>query len=398
MRWVILLGVLILFISCPENPLEKFPLTETGAANLPRITAVDPANGAELKDDNPNQSGIQATVTITFSDYMDETTLTTDNIEILNTTTGSKLTGFELNYNKTGRKLYIRHEDWPDDAAYLITLKTAIKNTYGSPLDGDGDNIDDGSPYDDGLTTFYTGAGSGDLVPTDQPTITDATPPQKNNQSHLPSITLTFSTNMDTATLTTSTINLLNSDSNSVSITRVSVTPTQVTFQPTDSLDNFRKYYVVVKSSQIKASYPTHTPSYLFYLDGDRDGPEADEPDSVWYFYTDDTTGHDEPPHVTDAQKITGGVKITLDQRMDGSTITATTVRVYDETGYIPGRIVTYNDGNNGYIEYYFLRGATGKLDVFVSREATSEDGLKLDSNNNGIGGEFDDDYWKYGL
>ena len=399
MRRVILLIIpAILFVSCPENPLEEFPLTETGAGNLLVVTSATPNNGQELKDDDPNTSGIQATVTINFDDYVDEATLTTSNIEILNTTTGSSLTGFEISYNADARNLYIRYEDWPDDAAYLLTLKTAITNTFGSPLDGDGDNIDDGSPYDGFLTTFYTGAGSGDLVPISPPTVTDATPPQENNQDHLPTITITFSTTMDTTTLTTSSINLLDSDSNSISIQRTGVSPTQVSFQPTDSLDNFEKYYVVIKSSQVKASYPSNTPSYLFILDSDQDGPEADEPDSVWYFYTDDTTGNDEPPHVSSATKITGGVKFTFDQRMDKTSINTSRVRVYDEIGYIPGKLVVYNDGNNGFCEYYFSRSTQGNIDVFVSKEVTSEDKLKLDSNNNGIGGEFDDDYWDYNI
>ena len=95
-------------------------------------------------------------------------------------------------------------------------------------------------------------------------------------------------------------------------INRISVSPTQVSFQPTDSLNNFAKYFVVVKSSQIMADYPSNTPSYLFYLDGDKDGPEATEPDSVWYFYTEDTNNNDEPPHVANVSTITGGPLVSL--------------------------------------------------------------------------------------
>ncbi|HIE05195.1 MAG TPA: hypothetical protein EYP58_00170 [bacterium (Candidatus Stahlbacteria)] len=399
MKKIILLIIpAILIISCPENPLEHFPLTTSGAANLPKVSQTTPNNGAQLNDDDPNTTGIQATVTVLFSDFMDEATLTTSNVEILNTSTGSQVTGFEVTYNATARKLYIRSDDWPDDAAYLLTLKTAIKNTYGSPLDGDGDNVDDGAPYDDALTTFYTGSGAGDLVPITPPVITDAVPPQQNNQSHIPTITLDFSTNMDTLTLTTSNINLLNADSNTVTLNQISVTPTQVSFQPAGSLNNFEKYYVVVKCSQIKADYPANTPSYLLILDGNQDGPEATEPDSVWYFLTEDTGGNDEPPHVSNVAQITGGVRITFDQRMVESTITSTRVRAFDETGYIPGRLVVYNDGGNGYVEYYFYRGTSGGIDVFVSKDVESDDNLKLDGNNNGIGGEYDDDHWEYGV
>jgi hypothetical protein len=146
------------------------------------------------------------------------------------------------------------------------------------------------------------------------------------------------------------------------------------------------------------ADYPAHTPDYLQVLDGDQDGPEADEPDSIWYFYTEDTLGNDEPPHVSVVDKITGGVKISFDQRMEGSSLNTNRVRVYDQVGYIPGELVVYNDGGNGFCEYYFARPIQGSLDLFVSREVLSEDNLKLDSNYNGIGGEFDDDYWEYGI
>lgn len=395
---ILLLIPAILIISCPENPLEKFPLTNTGAANLPNVTQTTPNNASQLTDDDPNTSGIQATVTVVFSDFMDEATLTASNIEIFNTSTGSQITGLEISYNATARKLYIRNPDWPNDVAYLLILKTAIKNTYGSSLDGDADNIEDGSPYDDALTTFYTGGGAGDLVPIVPPQITDASPPQQNNQSHIPTITIDFSTNMDTTTLTTSTVNLLDANNNAVTINRTAVSPTQVSFQPTDSLNNFAKYSVDVKSSQIKANYPSNTPSYLFILDGNKTGPEASEPDSVWYFYTEDINNNDEPPHVSNVATISGGVKITFDQRMIESSITLTTVRAFDNTGYVPGRIVFYNSGGNGYVEYYFYRSTTGNIDVFVSKDVKSDDNLNLDGNNNGIGGEYDDDHWEYGV
>jgi len=141
---ILSLSLLVLF-ACKkgDNPLEIIPdVPEGGAANLPTVASIVPANGA-LITDYSNQPGIQGRIEIVFTDYMDETTF--GGITITNTTTNGTVSGITTEYYPDIKKLFVYVADLAGNSAYCIRLN-GFENTYGSPLDFDGDNHVDGAP------------------------------------------------------------------------------------------------------------------------------------------------------------------------------------------------------------------------------------------------------------
>ncbi|MFB0509481.1 MAG: hypothetical protein ACETVX_03215, partial [bacterium] len=106
---ILIFGILVIF-ACKQEIL--FPdydtdLPTTGAGNFPYVVSVNPYNYGQLFDDNPDTSGIQATITVTFSDFMDSTSLA-GNVTVMNTTVGGEVPGIAVFYNAEARKALIR--------------------------------------------------------------------------------------------------------------------------------------------------------------------------------------------------------------------------------------------------------------------------------------------------
>lgn len=399
---ILLIGIILFFACKQENLLPPIDtdLPTVGSGNFPYVSSVSPQNRSILSDDDPDTSGIQASVVVTFSDFMNPESFS-GNVKVMNTTTGDSVPNIKVNYNKEARKLYIRSEGWSSSSAYLLRLITAgIKNRYGTFLDGDRDGIADGSPYDDYLTTFYTsGSASDSCVAIIPPRITAITPDTERITNPQPTITITFSAGMDTTNCANYITNFKlfkgSPTGDPVPIDTVSCTPIQISFklkQPSDSLLNGNRYYFVITSANLKAKYPRNTPDYLLPLDSDYDGPEPSEPNFTWYFLYDTIA----PPTVSH-EPITNGRRFNFSKRMDETTLTSENIKVFDATGYVPGTFVILNrttDNVTTSVEYYFERTTNGPIKVFVSKNVKSTKGRMLDSNRNGIGGEDNDDYW----
>ncbi|MBM3314718.1 hypothetical protein FJY71_02590 [candidate division WOR-3 bacterium] len=388
----------VLFLGCnPDNLLDgntDQPLG-TGAGNLPPVAAVVPGVAGLLADDNPDMAGVQATVEIRFADYMDPATLVAANVRVLNTATGDVVTGLSLTGNAEARRLYVRHEDWSGGSEYLLTL-SGVESRYGSPLDGNGNGRADGAPYDDFLTTFYvTGGNPANCVPTVPPAIAAALPDTVRIADFKPEMRITFSTAMDTTTLRNSdgsvkNLQLAPEGGNTLPLDLLSLTPQVLSVTPRESLIAGRKYVVTLATAQVRADYRAHTPEYLEVLDAKGDGAQAEEPPFTWYFALDTLV----PPQVSSAGEIADGVRIEFSALMDTLTLGPGVVQVFDEDGYVPGNAhFSRTAGNATRVEYYFAREPGQRLRVFVSRLAGSADGLMLDTNGNGIGGEPEDDY-----
>lgn len=401
-KLLIISAAVLLMLSCgkKDNPLNVSSiLLEGGDADLCTVASVAPANRSQLVDENPSTTPIEATVIVTFNNYMDAASLTSTNVKVKSTTSGSDLTNVTISYNADAKKLFIRSTDWPTNQAFLLTLvsgASGAKNTFGKPIDGDADNRDDGTPYDDYLSTFFTQGSSTDScvgVIADQPRIASIAPARAMNANLRPAVAVTFNRGMDTLTFTGSTIQLYPEGGAPVSVTWAPKTPTVAAFTPSADLSYGTKYIIKVVSKDIKGTFLRNTPAYLLPLDGNRNGPEATEPDTISYFVCDTA-----PAPTVAASRIAGGARFDFSRRMDTTTITAANVRVYDRNGYVPGSFVLSTPGGTiTRIEYYFQRTTTGSLDAFVCKEVKAVNGKKLDGETtaNGIGGEPWDDYWR---
>jgi hypothetical protein len=385
-----------------ENPLTNNTdqPVQSGAGNLPQVAAIAPPSGTLLSDDDPNTQGISATIEVTFSDFMDEATLTSSNVLVRNTTLDLPVSGIEITYNAPARKLYIRNQNWPQSSEYLLTLATSgIKNRFGSALDGNGNGRNDGGPYDDFLAAWYVWNGNSTrMVATQPPTIWRISPDTVRLVSLMPLIQIDFAAAMDTTTLKTAgnrpgNFTLTQPDGNALTCTLLTLTPATIIVKPNDSLRYGRTYHVTLKCGQIKASYPARTPDYVKVLDGNGNGAEANEPDFVWYFAVDTMI----PPQVGQVTRLEHGVRFDFTKLMDTLFLQPLYVQVYDNDGYVPGsRYMTYIPGSDPLqtrLECYFSRPTSGSLQVRVARLVRDSKGLQLDSNGNGIGGEPGDDY-----
>ncbi len=400
---ILSLAVLLFFACKQENLFPDYDadLPTTGAGNLPYVFMIEPAHTQQLFDDDPDTAGIQASVVVYFSNFMDEASFS-GNVTVMNTTTGDMVTSIVISYNKEAKKLYVRSEGWSSSSAYLIRLVSdGIKNRYGVALDGNHDGMNDGSPYDDFIATFYTsGSASDSCVATTSPTVEEISPDTTRITTPRPEITINFDTAMDTTNLTDYISNFKlykNSETgDAVPIDTVYCRPGEIRFklkQNSDSLINGTKYFFVLNSANLKAKYLRNTPEYLFPLDADFDGPEPTEPNFSWYFLYDTIA----PPRVSSWEQITNGVRINFSTRMDLTTLTSENVKIFDQLGYAPGTFVFVSRGSDNYytsLEYYFERMTTTPFKVFVSKTVKSTMGRMLDSNENGIGGEDKDDYW----
>ncbi|MBM3331555.1 hypothetical protein FJY68_06840 [candidate division WOR-3 bacterium] len=396
-RRVILVPLLVLAIlGCrkldnPLNPDTNLPLG-TGAGNLPTVAQTEPAYRDELADDEPETTGIQATVVVAFSDYMDPDSVV-KSAKVTNTSTGQVVTGLDVSYDADARRLYIRHLAWTANSAFLLTLSSSLaRNRWGTSLDGNGNGKADGSPYDDALTTFYTqGSSANSCVPTRPPTIDYVDPDTVRMADTLIAVAVWFTSEMDTTTLVLSNFKLVRDDGAPVILTPFSVSPYHVTFMPAAGLSYGHRYTFTILESTVKGKAPANTPAYLLNLDTDYDGPEAAEPTLTSYFLCDTVA----PPEV-EAWDYADRVEFNFTVLMDTATLTPENVRVFDDLGYVPGSLVLTNDapGNYTRVYYYFSRPLEGRLRAFVSRAVKSLVGVQLDGSGNGIGGEPWDDHW----
>jgi len=398
MRYLFLLGALLFaVVACqkPANELDvdtNLPL-ETGAGNLPRVWSVTPSLVGMLQDDDPDVAGVQATVMVRFLDFMDPGSVT-DNVSVLNTTTNLLVNGLDVFYNADARTLYVRHSNWAQSSAYLLTLGTGgARNRWGKPLDGNGNRTEEATPYDDFLTTFYTSGSSPDsCVSTIPPRVRTFDPDTEAIDDTMPEISISFTLAMDTTTLVPANFLLKDTTGSSVPLQRVWVTENAVAFRPRagSPLLYGMKCTMTITSRAVLARGLPRTPGHVLNLDADGDGPEENEPDYESHFLCDTV----DAPDVDGVSTTNNGLFFDFNDDMDETTLTSANVRVFDSEGFVPGTFVFLRVYGDTRLAYYFSRPVGGTLRAFVSSEVKSKNGRRLDANDNGIGGEPGDDYW----
>ena len=387
-----------------DNPLATNPddSNTAGARNLATVESVTPANGDSL-------GNLYGRVEIVFSHFMEENTVSTSNITILNTATNTEVTNHSVAYDPLHRLAFVTVPEWSDNAAFLLRVTTGATNNAGKPMDGDADNMEDGTPYDDFLTTFYTGTGWPALARISPPRISSHTPDTTGGVLRNTLFTVSFANGpMDSLTLTTANFHLTKTATGAaVSIQRLGFTPNSVTFElpAGDLLDWGTRYTFTVDGGEVKA-FPDTTgeDTYLLLLDSDGDGPEEAEPDFSWDFITVDTTGSSQgsPPRVVGVNEQPDHLAISFggdpDEKMEITTFTQQNIRAFDNNGYIPGTF--HNDLDSLGLRYFYDRPTSGfgTVSLLVSMQVTDIDGNLLDGNGNGVGGEpgLDDYKWNW--
>lgn len=207
----------------------------TGDTIAPSIVTVNPTNGATNQSRTP-------TMNITFSESMDQTTLSTSNI-LLKDGNGTLVSGYTTSYNSATNTVTINlNSNLLSETTYRIILnEAAITDIAGNALGSDGNYV---------ATQFTTG----DFI---APTLSSTTPVNgATNVAVESGISLTFSESMDTSTLTDTTIKLQkasdNSDVSLESPPSYSNGNRTVSLTPTANLANGESYNIVINPSLIK--------------------------------------------------------------------------------------------------------------------------------------------------
>jgi hypothetical protein len=279
----------------------------------PTVVGVVPTNGAINIATN-------STVQITFSEAMDQTTLTTTNVTLKNTAT-TTVVPVTLSYDVGTNRLTLTPTGPLSNATnYTVTVTTAVKDLAGNALAAQ-------------FTSSFLTAAVTDTTP---PTIVSRTPPNgTTNVATNTTVTVTFSEAMDAATINTTTITLKPTASGTnVTATVTCNTPapcTTATLTPSAPLLNNTSYTVTVTTG-VK----------------DVAGNALAAQSTSTFTTVADTT----PPTITATSPTNGTtgiatstiVTVTFSEDMDITTINGTTFTLKTTVGSIPvAGVVSYN-------------------------------------------------------
>jgi hypothetical protein len=393
----------LLCLACGEdNPFNANPDNDwEGGQSLPHIQMTGTGSGgmgsSVLTDTDPSTEGVQDAILVVFDQSMDPATMAESSLELAATTAGGAApTVDDVSYYPSARRMEIQ-ATFSRETAYLLTLKAGSPTDLaGNPLDPNHNAQADGSPWDDALRTFHTGAAEErDLtspwvaqhIPGETGGVTDPATP----------ILIAFQEGpMAPASFTGDALRLLvTEDSSEVSLEIDTVTAGQVLAIPDDSLSPGTRYTVVLSASV------TDTTGNL--LDTNADGYIwPDEQDYVWDFQmADDSTTNATPPTVA---KVSSELPRTFDVEfeesltgddvsIDASTLVPANLQCIDNLGQVPIEVGDPGPGGD-VVSCYMLREPAGEVTVVVTIGVKDTDGNPLDGNGNGLGGEPGVDDW----
>ncbi len=393
---VIIAIALMLIFGCgkEDNPFDpnRGGYNDTPQENLSFIdtTTLDPGIDGEIVDVDPSTGEI----IIYFLDFMDVSTVNTSNIIVRDTTNGTAITGATLTYYPEIKKAVFRGT-FSDDAVFVVTLKSDLKNNAGIQLDGNDNGLIDGSPYDDYRYRLYTGTGNVGDVDFKHPEIDWVIPGTTNGVDTLPTITVLFTdSDIDTTTLTLSNFNLMKTSSQlAVSCTLLTAALNYISFRPRSKLDEATQYTVTVECASVFDTCG----NVLLGRDDDNPYWVANIPDYTWDFITEaiDTLLDGTPPHISIVYVADEELVVRFDDDMDTSTFTTTNIKVFNNSTKqnLVGSIINEYDGKGfRYTLENAASGTTYRLWVSKDVKEAAPGNWYHDGNNNGVGGEWDDD------
>lgn len=399
MKRVLFLVAILLFIAgCAFKPAEvadftkNFETDNPTGSNIVAFTASSPNNYGLIVDTDTDESNVQGVIYVYFDDF-----ITTGTVSGCFTFTeendAADVNDLTTEYERDLKRVKFTAE-FDDDGAYLLTISADdFASVTGSFLDGNGNGLDDGSPYDDILLQFYTGTGFMDFQDHTNPQITGFGP--KTGQIGLPStFYIEFSEPLDSALVVANVGMFRKSDDRAVSndsLTGITMGGTRFNFQIPDDLSDIETYYVLIDCEAIYDmdadnknmllppgwDYVSGITTYSFEFMTARTDPDDD----------------DTPPAVASVSNNGDHVKIDFTEEMNPSMLTNSNIIVmafYDGRYTVVDAEYIIDDDNEGLI-VPLINALSNDISVIVKKEVQDMAGFELDSNGNGIGGEVED-------
>ena len=230
-------------------PLIIAGWAEASCTSYPTVTGQFPAS-------NATGVGISTTVTATFSQAMDNTTITTSNFTLKQ---GSTTVATSIAYNASSETATITPSvTLAYNTVYTATLTTSLKNTNGCALQ---------SQYQWQFTTAAdtTPPVVSSVYPADGVTLGQVAPN--------PKISVTFSENISCSSITTSTFTVNNGTSNISGTIGCSGTTNQATFTPTANMVTATTYAATVTTGVTDLAGNHLASNYVWHFSIDTTNP-----------------------------------------------------------------------------------------------------------------------------
>lgn len=394
-RVLFLMIVLLLIAGCAFKPAEianyVMDLEEgTTAKNIVAFNGSSPANGGAIADTDPDNSDVQGIIYVYFDDFIKDATVT-DCFEMTEENDAANIDYLTVTYERDLKRVKIVAE-FNDDGAYLLTIAAeGFESVTGSFLDGNGNGINDGSPYDDVLLQFYTGAGAVDMQDHVNPTFTSFAPVTGRINPVTQNIIIQFSEPID-SDLVVDNVELFKSGGGSVNGDTLifQLGEFYYVFDIPDNVVDITKYYVSINCAALHDQSDLENmllPPGWDYVEGIGT--------YTYEFMTakDDPDDDDTPPSVASVVNNGDHVKIDFTEEMDIATLTDANIIVL---AYYDGRFTHFDadfiidDDKEGLI-VPLINALSNDITVIIRKEVTDEAGFMLDNNGNGIGGEVED-------
>ena len=391
--------ILLFFAGCTFTPAETIAIINdleesTVAVNIMEMTDVNPNDGTILWDQDGDASDIQHTIYITFDKYFASGVVSFTNFELTEENNAAGIDDQTIEYQKEFNRVKI-FATFDDDGAYMIRIVADnVIGENGDFLDGNGNGIEDGSPFDDILIEYTTGIGATDndyehpkLVMFgpiwQEPTTSD--------------FRLYFDKTMDSTSVVNH-VNLYKEDGSSVSNdTLISIDASHSTYIfLIDDVDDLSMFYVEIECEDIVDSFGNVMVPY-------NEEYTTDYPENfVFWFMTEDNdvSEDDTPLHVNNVSTANPDyVEIFFDDTLDVTTMTDDNIFVYYMSGgeacYIPGDIILSDDTEGCLYSLINYDKVSRQLMIVVKKETRDDAGWLLDNNGNNIGGEeYDPNKW----
>ncbi len=404
-KFIPFLIFLLILTGCTFKPYESadinnsLELSTSGKTTL-NLTDIDPADHGTIQDADHSTGDVEGTIYVYFNDYLLNSTVTASNFVLSENSASGDISNINVVYEPNFKRVKIT-ATFADNATYTLTIKNGVKSTSNSFLDGNKNNIDDGTPYDDIKFQFATGTGS-DFVDYENPIVLGVYPNQGNIDPGT-DLVVRYSELVESSKVVNSTkLYKINDDGSrsEIDIEIVDYSYNAVshtwdaTFQPKngDPLAERRFYELAVTCSTITDSAGNKS---LPYFDQEY---KSQIKDYKSIFLTESTSGDDDtPPEIQHINVGYGSPFITIkfSEHMDISKLTTGNIKVYANINgdytYISGSISISSDTST--VEYSLINldwDNTSAIYLFVSKNITDNSDKKwsLDNNGNLIGGE----------
>lgn len=403
---ILLVGAALVLSGCSkkENPYSPDSGYAAGVVggNLVPVSAItiSPALGSAMTDVDPGLAGCQGQILIDFNVEMSPGTVNLTNIEVAGYTSGGVITNATIVYYP-GIKRAVIGGTFATPQWYKITFKRGLVSNVGQPIDGNGNGHFDGSPYDDYVQYFRTGAPTEPTPDIIHPQITAVGPgPSGYVNSGTIAIFVGFASGDFDSMTVKNNVFLTDSAGNTVPIKSAGVAGGTMFFEGNTANDTLlynTRYNIRIVANNITDSfsfYGAGTENKCVYWDY---GYIANLPDIAWYFRRMPPTGGDiDPLHFSSCLFTTDYAYITMDDSLDYSTINANNVKLYHmDAGQIDGMLnatVFYqpNDPSLRRFRVSMENAISGETyRIWISRNVRDNAGFYLDGNNNGVGGEI---------